>query len=383
MTRMLTILIGFGSLAYADWPQFRGPNGSGIATESIPPIQFGPGKNELWRLPLQTGHSSPVVSGETIFLTTFDPDLKQLSVVAIDRRRGAVRWERPVATKEIERGHPSFNPASSTPVTDGERVVAYFGSFGLICYDFDGNKQWELRLPLAKSYAGNAVSPIIAGDKVILYRGNYVDHFLLAVDKRTGRERWRTPQSEPFQTELACTAAPIVHGDLLVVHSARSVQGFSLETGEQRWVTKCATTATSTPLVVDGRVIVAAWNKMGEPALRPEFPTFERLIADHDEDENGVIQKTEFPQLWIFHRPEGAEAPENGATIQFKHVDNNQDGQISAEEWRRQLREIERFRQGLPEPRIALITDRSYGRAVQTRGHHAGDAGHSRGSVAN
>lgn len=363
MTRLLFIclLIAYisASAAEADWPQFRGPNGSGVATDSSPPIEFGPENNLLWRLELQSGHSSPVVSGDLIFLTTFDPKRKQLSVVAIDRHRGTIRWERAVAPKEIERGHPSFNPASSTPVTDGERVVAYFGSYGLICFDLEGNPQWELPLPLTKSYAGNAISPIIVGDKVILYRGNYVDHFLLAVDKRTGKELWKTPQSEPFHPELACTAIPIVQDDLLVLHGARSVQGFDLETGQQRWITKCATTATSTPLIARGRVIVAAWNKMGEPALRPEFPTFDKLVADHDANSDGVIQQPEFPRLWIFHRPEGAEAPQNGATIGFRNVDQNKDGKIAADEWRRQLRDLERFRRGYQNHGLlSLPTDR-------------------------
>lgn len=330
----------------ADWKQFRGPNGAGVASDANPPTEFGPENNLLWRLEIQSGHSSPIVSGDLIFLTTFDQVEKRLSVVAIDRHQGKIRWERAVDANEIERGHPSFNPASSTPATDGERVVAYFGSYGLVCFDFDGNKQWEVPLPITKSYAGNAISPIIADNKVILYRGNFVDHFLLAVDKRTGKQLWKTPQAEPFHAELACTAIPIVQGDLLVLHGARAVQGFDIETGKQRWITKCATTATSTPLFVRGRVIVAAWNKMGEPALRPEFPSFAKLVEEHDANSDGVIQQSEFPRLWIFHRPEGIEAPQNGASIRFRSVDRNKDEGISAGEWERQLRDIDRFRNG-------------------------------------
>lgn len=330
----------------ADWPQFRGPNGSGLASDSNPPTEFGPDKNVLWKLDLAAGHSSPVVSGDLLFVTTFDEERRELRVVAIDRHRGKVRWERLVDVDEIEKGHPSFNPASSTPATDGERVVAYFGSFGLVCFDFEGRKQWEVPLPLTKSFAGNAISPVITKDKVILYRGNLVDHFLLAVDKRTGKKVWKTDQAEPFQMELACTALPIIKDDLLVLHGARSVQGFDLETGQQRWITKCATTATSTPLFAGGRVIVAAWNKMGEPALRPEFPTFSKLKSDSDANKDGVLDREEFPRIWIFHRPEGVEAPQNGASIRFASVDRNKDGVINETEWQRQLNDLERFRRG-------------------------------------
>ena len=160
MTRMLLIslLICYADAnALAEWMQFRGPNGSGVAAAASPPIEFGPDKNLLWRLEIHSGHSSPIVSGDLIFLTTFDQNQKRLNVVAIDRHRGQIRWERAINTKEIERGHPSFNPASSTPVTDGERVVAYFGSYGLVCFDLEGGKLWELPQPLTKSYAGNAI----------------------------------------------------------------------------------------------------------------------------------------------------------------------------------------------------------------------------------
>ncbi|MEM8735594.1 MAG: PQQ-binding-like beta-propeller repeat protein [Planctomycetota bacterium] len=340
------VLLTSANTLQADWPQFRGPNGSGIAEEANPPVEFGPDHSLLWRLDVQPGHSSPIVSGNLIFITTYDEASRELSLVAIDRKRGRVSWKRSLTPDEVETGHPSFNPASSTPASDGERVVAYFGSYGLVCFDHQGVPQWEYRLPLTKSYAGNAISPIIAGDKVILYRGNFVDHFLLAVNKHNGKEIWRTPQTEPFHAELACTAVPIVHNDQLILHGARAVQGLELESGKQRWITKCATTATSTPLVVRNQVLVCAWNKMGEPALRPEFPDFQQLLADNDRNQDKAIQQSELPKIWIFHRPEGGEAPQNGATIRFKRVDQDKNGEIDADEWKQQLDDLNRFREG-------------------------------------
>lgn len=330
----------------ADWPQFRGANGAGIAENSAVPTEFGPGKNELWSVPMDSGHSSPCIVGDSIFLTTYEKAQDRLEVVCLNRREGSLRWRRQVPAEEIETGHPSFNPASSTPASDGERVVAYFGSFGLICFDINGAKQWEIRMPLTRSYAGNATSPAIMGDRVILYRGNHVDHFLLAVDKRTGRQLWKVDQDEPFVAELACTACPIAADDKLIVHTARSVQAFDIATGDQIWVAKCATTATSTPVIAGDEVIVAAWNKMGEPALRPTFPGFEELIGEHDLDRDALISRDEFPRLMIFHRPDGAEAPQNGAAVRFTSADKNQDGEIDAREWAAQLDELERFRAG-------------------------------------
>ncbi|MEO2020477.1 MAG: PQQ-binding-like beta-propeller repeat protein, partial [Pirellulaceae bacterium] len=200
------------------------------------------------------------------------------------------------------------------------------------------------KMPVTKSFGGNATSPIIAGNRVILYRGNYVDHFLLAVDKTSGKEAWKVKQDESINGEMACTACPIVAGNKLIVHTARSVQAIDLATGKQVWVVKANTTATSTPVLAGKEVIVAAWNKMGEPALRPAFPTFEALVKKHDKDGDKLISRDEFPKLWIFHRPDGAEAPMNGGTVRFERVDKNRDREIAAGEWSSQVRDLDKYR---------------------------------------
>ncbi len=337
-----SILLAFP--ASADWPQFRGLNSSGIVSGPEVPVEFGPGKNELWSVPLPSGHSSPCVVGDHIFLTAYERDQKKLEVICLDRGSGQILWRRQVAADKIEKGHPSFNPASSSPASDGQRVVAYFGSFGLICFDIGGEKLWEIKMPLTKSYAGNATSPAIVKDRVILYRGNHVDHFLLAVHKETGEQLWKIPQDEPFDSELACTACPIFDGDKLIMHTARSLQAFDIRNGKLIWVFKCATTATSTPVLAGEEVIVAAWNKMGEPALRPEFPSFDQLVDSNDKDDDGQISRNELPRLMIFHRPDGAEAPQNGAPLRFDHADRNRDGEIDRQEWQKHTADLERFR---------------------------------------
>jgi hypothetical protein len=340
----LFVILMLPAAAWADWPQFRGPNSAGVVDGPALPSEFGPGLHERWSVPLPSGHASPCIVRDLIFLTGYQPDQQLLEVLCLSRDTGTICWRRPVPVDEIETGHPSFNPASSTPTSDGERVVAYFGSFGLICFDLGGKKLWEISMPLAKSYAGNATSPMIVEDRVILYRGNDVDHFLLAVDKETGQQLWKVPQDEPFVAELACTSCPIVADDKIIVHTARSVQAFELSSGKRLWVAKCATTATSTPVLAGEEVVVAAWNKMGEPMLRPEFPSFGELVAAHDRDQDGLISRDEFPKLMIFHRPEGAEAPQNGASLRFAHADQDKDGEITADEWAQRLRQLDEFR---------------------------------------
>jgi outer membrane protein assembly factor BamB len=323
----------FEGTVRADWPQFRGVNSSGIAAGPAPPIQFGPGKNELWRVPIGVGHSSPCIVGQSIFLTTFNKKTRTLAVVCLDRSDGEVRWTKGVPADGIEKGHPSFNPASSTPACDGERVVAYFGSYGLICFDIAGAKQWDVKMKLARSFSGNATSPIIVGDKVILYRGNYVDHFLMAVDKRSGKDIWKVKQPERFSPDMAGTSTPIVAGDKLIVHSARAVQAVDIETGKQIWKMRCSTTATSTPVVAGDDVIVATWHQTGETSQIPALSTFEKLLEDRDRNKDGVIDGKEFPRLMIFHRSEGTDAPKNGFPLRMGMVDRNEDGQVDKEEW--------------------------------------------------
>ncbi len=326
------------------WPQFRGHNSSGIVEGKAPPISFGPGKNEIWNMPVAPGHSSPCIAGDFIFLTTFNRSERLLSLVCINRHEGKVVWQRDTQVEEFEKGHPSFNPASSSPATDGERVVAYFGSYGLLCYDIDGTKLWEVRMPLPRTFGGNATSPSIQKDKVILYRGNLVDHYILAVNKNTGEEIWRVPQLEKFQMEMACTACPIISGNNLIFHGARSIQAVDLDSGKTVWTTKAATTATSTPIIADGEVVVAAWNKMGEPELRPDVPAYKSLISSNDKDKSGNLTRDEWPTLWAFHRPEGQEAPMNGGKIRFHQADRNRDGIFSENEWGLFVKDVDEWR---------------------------------------
>src|SRR5262245_48413944 len=117
--------------AESPWPQFRGPNGSGVALDAKPPVHFGPGRNMLWSIELPSGYSSPCVWGQRIFLTSFDGE--KLETLCLNRRDGKLLWRQTAPARQIE----AFNkregtPAAGTPATDGTRVFVYFGSCGLL-----------------------------------------------------------------------------------------------------------------------------------------------------------------------------------------------------------------------------------------------------------
>src|SRR5207244_9243380 len=151
----------------ADWPQFRGPNSSGIG-DGKPQVEFGPSQSVLWKTAVGSGLSSPIVAKGRVFLTEFDRTTKQLATLCIDQRTGKILWRRTVAPAEIEKVHEIGSPAAPTPATDGERVYVYFGSYGLLSYDFDGRLLWERRLPLPQHIYGAGRSPIVSGDLMLL-----------------------------------------------------------------------------------------------------------------------------------------------------------------------------------------------------------------------
>src|SRR4051812_36316171 len=156
-------------LTAADWAQFRGPAGSGVADDQKPPVKFGPKDNLAWKVAVPPGASSPIVVGDKIVLTAFED--KKLFTICYSSTDGKELWRADAKAKKIEEFHPSEgSPAASTTVSDGKKVVTYFGSCGLICYDLDGKELWKFELPVAETNNefGTGVSPLLADGLVFL-----------------------------------------------------------------------------------------------------------------------------------------------------------------------------------------------------------------------
>ena len=138
-----------------EWTQFRGPNGSGVSTSTGLPLEFGPGKNVVWKTELPPGHSSPVLTRDRIFVTahTAEKDKYKLLVICLDRQNGKILWQREVPRNLQGRLQNVNGPASPTPVTDGSNVYVFFQEFGLISFDGAGNAARRLNYPLRMSLA--------------------------------------------------------------------------------------------------------------------------------------------------------------------------------------------------------------------------------------
>src|ERR1700678_1160284 len=177
------------------WPAFRGPNSSGVGDGGTPPVNVGPSNSVLWKVQVPWSPSSPCIWDDQIFLTTFSEN--ELQTRCYRRQDGTLAWSRGVKPDKLESFHSTeSSPAVPTPVTDGERLVSYFGSFGLICYDLKGAELWRHPLPLALSAGGygTASSPLIAGNLVVVNRDQNEGSSLIAVDLRTGKTAWETPR---------------------------------------------------------------------------------------------------------------------------------------------------------------------------------------------
>ncbi len=294
------------AVSAADWPRFRGPNGSGVAEATGLPADFGP-DNVVWKTALPWGHSSPVISGDRIFLTAAEGGRRtdagrekfvdaggKLYTMAIDRGNGEILWKKEAPRPRMERYEPTNSPASPSPVTDGQNVYVFFGDFGLISYRFDGTERWRLPLGPFNNVNGHGSSPILAGERLILVCDGDTDPYLLAVDKNSGKVSWRTERPETTRSYVTPALFQPPQGPLeVIVPSAYFLASYSAESGEKLWwVNGGGWQPKSTP-IVDGDMIFAnSWEGgSGIPAV--DMPLFEEVLEKADENGDGVINEEE------------------------------------------------------------------------------------------
>ncbi len=233
------------NLSAENWPRFHGPGGQGRSSETGLPVKWSATSNVRWKTPLPgPGHSSPIVWGDRIFLTAFRKDSStlgflgsggQLVVLSIDAGSGKVIWERQVQARKIEETHSTNAPASPTPVTDGERVYAYLGSFGLVCFDFAGKKIWEHPLGPFPNEWGSASSPILYNDILLLNVDTDGEDFLLAVNKLTGKTVWKTSRTDVTRAWPTPAIWSVDGRDEIVISGSGQVKSYDPQNGRGIW----------------------------------------------------------------------------------------------------------------------------------------------------
>ena len=252
-----------------DWPHWRGPNDDGMARGDAP-LRWNDEEHVAWKAPVPgRGHSSPVVWADRIFLTTAVPvgngagrDIVEhkFTVLAYDRKTGKLLWEKVARTaKPHEFHHPQYGSfASNSPITDGKRVYAFFGSRGLYCYTVTGEAVWQkdfAQLNMFREF-GEGAWTALDGDKLLVLLDQEGDSFLLALDKNTGRELWRTPRqgntnwSGPYVTSFEGRKQ-------VIVSASHEVCAYDLETGKRIWSARgLGQNTIPAPVAWDGMVFV-------------------------------------------------------------------------------------------------------------------------------
>ena len=247
------------------WPQWRGPLATGTAPLGDPPIEWSEGKNIRWKTPIPgNGSATPIVWGDTIFVQTAvpvgePPDSEpqssagagsrrgprtispsrplRFTLLAVDRPTGRIRWQKTLRQQVPHNSiHPTSSWASGSPATDGQHVYAYFGSNGLYCLDLEGNLIWEKDLGDMRPRLGfgEGSSPAIYGDRIIVNWDHEDQSFIVALDKKDGRELWRVERDEitSWSTPLIISVGNRTH---VITAATNRVRSYDLLTGEQLW----------------------------------------------------------------------------------------------------------------------------------------------------
>jgi outer membrane protein assembly factor BamB len=297
------------------WPQFRGPFACGIMDGQDLPLSWNihTGENILWKIPIPgLGHSCPVVWGDRIFLTTAisgsgkdslkiglygdidevgDRSVHEFRVYCIDRHSGEILWER-LAHRGVPRTerHTKSSHANPTPATDGTHVVAFFGSEGLYCYDFNGQLIWKRDFGImnAGPYTdpdvewGFASSPILHEGRVVVQCDFLGEGFIAALDVNTGKDIWRTPRDE-----ISTWSTPNFYNRgtnrQVVVNGWKQIGGYDFDTGKQIWNLHGGGDAPApTPVFANGLIFIHNAHGRWSPifAIRPEAKGDITLDAD-------------------------------------------------------------------------------------------------------
>lgn len=258
--------------AESQWPCFRGPTGQGIALETEFPLRWSRTENILWKADLPgRGNSSPVVWNDRVFVTSASKDGKTRELYCFSRTDGRLLWKRTApAPQQIERIIKKNSYASATPVTDGQRVIAFFGNSGFVCYDMEGQLQWKQHVGYFTTTHGPGTSPVMYRDTILFIQDqNRGESVFLALDKRTGRKLWQRNRQKAMGWANPVIVRVDDH-DELIYNGSFHVKGYNPSTGAELW-SLAGPTKEAVPMIVTGagRIYSASGRNGTILALRP------------------------------------------------------------------------------------------------------------------
>ena len=295
---VLSLFLVLPSLQAAEWTRFRGPDGLGVVETSGIPDEFGPETNVVWKTPLPMGKSSPVFTADRIFLTSHENE--KLFTLCLDRQTGKILWRREAPSRRLEKMHNLNDEASSSPVTDGENVYAFFGGFGMLSYGPDGNERWRRPMGPFTNFHGMGASPVLDGNKLLMVVDQDIDAYVVAINKADGKTAWKTERPDMVHS----FSTPIVYRPAggpseLVVPGSYQMVSYAVETGKELWRVRGLTYQVKSIPVIEGDTLYFnGWAPGGMPSRRAVLPQFPEMLAKYDADKDGKLSKAEVPKEW-------------------------------------------------------------------------------------
>jgi outer membrane protein assembly factor BamB len=327
-----------------NWVQFRGANGGVAAGNKALPVTFDENTNFIWKTVIGHGHSSPCIWGDRIFLTAMDNN--ELETICINRTTGKILWRKTAWYEFIERVHKVNSPASPTPTTDGERVYVYFGSSGLLCYDFDGKEVWTRVMRTPPNMYGTASSLILAGGKLIFLDDNQQESSLEAIHPANGEMVWKVKR-EGFKASWSTPMLWNNNGvDELVIYGVWWLKAYDLRDGSERWSLPGLTDEPCvTPVTGGGLVYLTSYNMKNNPEVIG-LPEWKDLIKDYDKDGDGELTHEEtLPNKSILSRFDADGEGDHPLWGFHRWLDADKNGKINEKEWGRMHQFLDSFQQ--------------------------------------
>jgi len=229
-----------GTASAENWPTWRGPRPDGTSAEKNLPIHWSPTSNVVWKTGLPgTGHASPIVWADSIFIVSALSESQSRVVLSADRKTGRILWQRTVITSPMERKHPLNSHASSTPATDGRLVYVAFldrAEMVVAAYDFDGEQRWLVRPGPFSSMHGFCSSPILYKDKVIVNGDHDGNSYLVALDRTTGKTLWKVPRENKTRSYCVPLLRDLAGRTQMVLSGDKCVASYDPNDGSRHWL---------------------------------------------------------------------------------------------------------------------------------------------------
>ena len=277
MFTIALVLVTTTTLQAENWPGWRGPRGDGSSVSTNLPMNWdgASGENVKWKAAIPgTGHSSPVVYGDRIFVASCLPKTQERVLISIDRKTGKILWQKTVLKARLEKKHSLNSFASGTPATDGETVIASFlevepteidapnvggkrkiypGTMVVAAYDFDGNEKWKVKPGSFISAHGFCSCPVFFKDLVIINGDHDGESYILALNKKTGDVAWKVPRKYGIRSYVTPLIRNIDGRTQMVFSGSKHIISLDPATGKQHWKVEGPTEQFVAAMVYDGQ----------------------------------------------------------------------------------------------------------------------------------